>query len=97
MEIVAIFIIKSKQNNNYKIPYLFTAYSDSSPNQWKEKEEYENKKMCRARAKSRARDDQNHIIFFNSPMKKVYNSLTTPIPLISWSKYLNIFIWNNEK
>ena len=47
-----------------KIPYLFTSHDGFPCDQRKGKMEQENKKTCRARSKSRARGDQNHIFFY---------------------------------
>ena len=67
-----LFIVQSKKCNNYTILYLFT---NTLALLWiieRKKWIRKIKKMCRARGKSRAREDQNHIIFFTSPYMRFY-------------------------
>ena len=53
-----LFIIQVKKCDNYKIPVTLLRIRERK--KWNRKI----KKMCRAGGKSRARQDQNHIIFF---------------------------------
>ena len=62
-----------EESYNYNILYLLTTHDGFFCDQGKEKVEEENKKMCRARGKSRAHEDQNNVIFFTSPYLHFFN------------------------